>query len=71
MLGNDAIEEKWKKDLEMIDVITEMADDICHGCQMSEYSAYRDRDRERKYIYMHWHEENAKPAGGSTYVYTE
>ena len=55
----------------MIDVITEMADDICHGCQMSEYSAYRDRDWERKYIYMHWHEENAKPAGGSTYVYTE
>ena len=40
-------------------------------CRMSEYGTYRDHDWERKYIYMHWHEENAKPAGGSTYVYTE
>jgi len=58
LLGVDAIEEKWKTNLELIDVITEMADDICHGCQMSEYGSYRDRDWERKYIYMHWREED-------------
>lgn len=58
LLGNAAIEEKWKTNLELIDVITEMADDICHGCQMSEYGSYRDRDWERKYIYMHWREED-------------
>jgi ADP-ribosylglycohydrolase len=58
LLGYDAIEEKWKKNLELIDVITEMADDICHGCQMSEYNSYRDPDWIRKYIYMHWREED-------------
>ena len=57
LLGNSAIEEKWKANLELIDVITEMADDICHGCQMSEYGSYRDRDWERKYIHSHWREE--------------
>ncbi len=53
LLGYEAIEEKWKKDLELSDVILEIADDLCHGCQMSEYSHYRDEDWERKYIYMH------------------
>ena len=57
LLGYDAIEVKWKKDLDLSDVILEMADDLCHGCQMSEYSHYRDPDWERKYIYMRWKEE--------------
>ena len=35
-----------------------MADDICHGCQMSEYSDYDDPDWGRKYIHMKWKEEN-------------
>ena len=52
MVGYRAIEEKWKKDLELSDVILEIADDLCHGCQMSEYSLYRDADWEKKYIYM-------------------
>ena len=34
-----------------------MADDICHGCQMSEYSDYEDPDWFRKYIGMQWKEE--------------
>ena len=54
LLGYDAIEEKWKTNLELIDVIIEMADDICHGCQMSEYSDYEDPDWYRKYIGMQW-----------------
>ena len=53
MVGYDAIEDKWKKDLELHDVILELADDLCHGCQMSEYSHYRDPEWEAKYIYMH------------------
>ena len=56
LLGYDAIEDKWKKDLELHDVIIEMADDICHGCQMSEYSDYEDPDWFRKYIGMQWKE---------------
>lgn len=54
LLGYDAIEEKWKTDLELIDVILEMADDICHGCQMYEYGDYNDPDWARKYIHMRW-----------------
>ena len=50
LLGFSAIEEKWKENLELSDVILEMADDLCHGCQMSEYSSYRDPEWERKYI---------------------
>ena len=53
LLGYDAIEEKWKRDLELSDVILEIADDLCHGCQMSEYSPYRDPEWETKYIGMH------------------
>ena len=30
--GYDAIEDKWKTDLELSNVILEMADDLCYGC---------------------------------------
>ncbi|MBO7514669.1 MAG: ADP-ribosylglycohydrolase family protein [Lachnospiraceae bacterium] len=56
LLGLDAIDQKWKKDLELYDVIVEMADDLCFGCRMSEHSAYSDPDWERKYIHMQWKE---------------
>lgn len=54
LIGYDAIEDKWKKDLECADIIIEMADDICHGCQMSEYSSYHDAHWALKYMDMHW-----------------
>ena len=54
LLGLDSIDQKWKKDLELYDVIVEMADDLCFGCRMSEHSAYKDPDWERKYIHMQW-----------------
>lgn len=54
LIGYDAIEDKWKKDLECADVIIEMADDVCHGCQMSEYSSYHDVPWMLKYMDMHW-----------------
>ena len=53
LLGYNAIEDKWKKDLELSDVILEIADDLCYGCLMSEYGEYRDPKWEAKYIKMH------------------
>ncbi len=52
--GYNAIEDKWKKNLELSDIILEMADDICHGCQMSEYSSYEDPAWVSKYMYMRY-----------------
>lgn len=54
LVGYEAIEDKWKKDLECADVILEVADDICYGCQMSEYSSYHDAPWVLKYMDMHW-----------------
>lgn len=59
LLGFDGIAQKWKTGLELIDVIIEIADDLCHGCQMSEYGNYEDPDWKRKYIYMQWRDEGA------------
>ena len=64
LLGYEAIDQKWKKDLELSDVILEMADDLCHGCQMEEYSHYRDPDWERKYISMRWKPQNTTESSG-------
>ncbi|MBQ6564400.1 MAG: DUF1768 domain-containing protein, partial [Clostridia bacterium] len=52
LLGYRAIPDAWKQDLELDDVILETADDLCHGCQMSEYSHYEDPDWEEKYMHM-------------------
>lgn len=57
LIGYDAIDEKWKKDLELKDVILEISTDLCHRCAMSEYSSYDDPDWTRKYIYMRWKDE--------------
>lgn len=57
LLGFDAIDEKWKRNLELLDVIIEMSDDLCHGCQMYEFGHYTDPDWTRKYIYMQWKDE--------------
>lgn len=50
-LGYRNIKDKWKHSLELSDVILELADDLCHGCQMSEYSSYKDENWLRKYVY--------------------
>ena len=42
LVGYGKIDDKWKYNLECSDVILEIADDICHGCLMSEYSSYYD-----------------------------
>lgn len=56
LCGYEAIEEKWKRNLELSDVILEMADDLCYGCMMNEYSSYEDPDWTRKYVHMRWKE---------------
>ena len=53
LLGYGAIADQWKQNLELSDVILEIADDLCHGCQMSEYSHYDDPEWVSKYMYMH------------------
>ncbi len=50
LCGYDAIERKWKENLELSDVILEIADDLCYGCLMEEYGSYRDPVWVRKYI---------------------
>ena len=57
LLGYDAIDEKWKTDLELKEVILEVADDLYSGCPMSEYVNKYDPDWERKYIHMKWKED--------------
>jgi len=51
--GYEKIDDKWKQNLELSDVILEMADDLCHTCQMSEYSHYYDPAWACKYMAMH------------------
>lgn len=53
LVGYDAIPGKWKKNLELADVILEMADDLCHDCQMHELSYYYDSAWACKYMNMH------------------
>ncbi|MCR4584807.1 MAG: ADP-ribosylglycohydrolase family protein [Lachnospiraceae bacterium] len=54
LCGYEAIEEKWKEDLELSDIILEMADDLCYGCLMEEYSSYTDPVWTAKYIHKRW-----------------
>lgn len=52
-LGYSAIEDKWKKDLELSDVILEMADDLDQGCPISEFGSHWDESWAAKYMDMH------------------
>lgn len=52
-LGYDAIEEKWKRNLEMKKVLLEMADDLCYGCEMYKDLDYVDEDWVFKYCEGH------------------
>lgn len=51
LLGYGAIEEKWKQDLECAELVLEIADDLCYGCQMREYGTYEDPDWTCKYVF--------------------
>lgn len=49
-LGYEAMEEKWKKNLELSEIILEMADDLCYGCLVSEDDEVPDPAWIRKYV---------------------
>ncbi|MBE7036156.1 MAG: ADP-ribosylglycohydrolase family protein [Ruminococcaceae bacterium] len=49
-LGLSAIPQKFLDYLELKDVITEIADDLYHDCQMTEYGSYYDKKWVEKYI---------------------
>ena len=50
LVGYENIDDKWKNNLELSDVILELATDLCHGCQMSEFSPYKDKVWLKKYV---------------------
>ena len=49
IVGFDAMDDQWKQDLELYDVLLEMADDLCHGCRMASMFSYDDRAWCRRY----------------------
>jgi len=53
LVGLDGIEDKWKTDLELADVVLEMADDLFAGCRRDETGSC-EADWERKYVQMKW-----------------
>ena len=68
-LGMKAIPEKYTENLELKDVILEVADDLCNDCQIKEYGKHNDLCNDcqikeygkhndpvwvRKYIEMSW-----------------
>ena len=57
-IGLSGIPEKYITNLELKDVIQEIADDLWHDCQMTEYDyEHRDPVWIKKYIRMTWPEE--------------
>lgn len=48
-LGFDAIEEKWKTDLELVDVICTIAEDLCYGCPIQPDGELSDQEWLEKY----------------------
>ena len=48
--GYNAIDVKWKENLELSDIILEISDDLCYGCPMNEYDDCDDPEWTRKYI---------------------
>lgn len=51
--GYNGIEEKWKTDLELKDIILEIADDLISGCEADGYETDVDHKWKAKYIHMH------------------
>ena len=49
IVGYEAIEQKWKTNLELKNTILELADDLCDDCQMEYGSSYRDEKWMEKY----------------------
>ena len=63
-MGYDAIPEFYKKDLELHDIILEVADDLYNDCQMEEFGDYKDPIWESKYIDIDYDTEKRKQLRG-------
>ena len=50
-LGLSGIPEKWVRNLELKDIIMEIADDLFHDCQISEYGKEKDPEWKEKYLH--------------------
>ena len=50
-LGFREIDQRWKQNLEHLDVLLELSEDLCTGCLMEEYGEYRDERWETKYLH--------------------
>ncbi len=49
IVGYKNIESKWKENLELKDVVLEIADDLCFGCKITEFENYQDNAWIKKY----------------------
>ena len=56
LVGYTAIDSKWKE-LELLDVILEVADDLCTAVDVRIYSHYQDPAWITKYMHMHRYHE--------------
>lgn len=52
LLGYESMDEQWKNDLELTDVLLEMADDLYCGCPLETGGEGSDERWKRKYIHM-------------------
>ena len=68
LIGYDAIDQKWKTDLELLDVILEISDDLARGCPISKSSSSVDKDWERKYINIHWKADNSDMKSDTEFI---
>ena len=58
-LGLSKIPKKYIDNLELVDVLTELADDLYYDCQLDEYTQVsdpRDIAWEKKYVYINYPE---------------
>ncbi len=54
LVGYEAIDDMWKKDLELKETILEIADDLCYGCLMNGSGDYTDETWLSKYARCDW-----------------
>ncbi len=67
-LGLSRIPQKYIEDLELKDVILEIAEDLYYDCQIDEYTraqTIRDKNWERKYIYVDYPTRRAEDEHGT------
>ena len=55
-LGYEAIDDRWKADLELLDVTLELADDLFTGCEIDAHGSCKDPAWEYKYVQCHRYE---------------